>query len=270
MERIMPMVRVVTPGSVYDRHPSIDAFEDELLNRLGWAIRGIDENVYWANYNIKQLKINAKAAVNEKPDVIIASGSMAATILQSLTTKIPIIQALGGCIPHNKKKNLTGFQITEEKTAQEQLDMLTTKKVTVLYDPTNEPFLDKTYEKLEKQAIKAGKTLFPQKVSSPADLKQIQIEDGSSFMLLPNAMYYNHCADIAKIVERKRVPAVYPEREYLLYTHPLQKGVRVHGHHVPIAYRHTAILVDNILRQILSKTFKMKLPDFQEAPRDHF
>jgi hypothetical protein len=43
----MPMVRVVTPGCVDDKHPSIDAFEDELLNILGWETRGIDENVYW-------------------------------------------------------------------------------------------------------------------------------------------------------------------------------------------------------------------------------
>jgi ABC-type uncharacterized transport system substrate-binding protein len=265
----MPMVRVVTPGCVDDKHPSIDAFEDELLNILGWETRGIDENVYWGNYDHQQLKVNAKAAVDEMPDVIVASGAMAATILQGLTTKIPIIQGIGGCIPSNKKKNLTGFEISELKTAQEQLKSLSTKKVTVLYDPTNAPFFNKTYEKLERLAKELGKTLFPQRVSHPGNLKKIHIEVDSSFMLLPNAMYYNHCAEIAKVVEKSRVTAVYPEREYLL-AHPLRKGLSVHGHHVPITYRHAAAYVDSILRKKLSRTFKMDLPDFQEAPKDHY
>jgi hypothetical protein len=82
-------------------------------------------------------------------------------------------------------------------------------------------------------------------------------------------MYYNHCADIRAVVEKSGVPAFYPEREYLGYTHPIKKGVRVHGHHIPITYRHTANYVDSILRKILGKTFKVKdLPGFQEAQKD--
>jgi hypothetical protein len=266
----MPTVRFVTPGDVHDKHLSLDAFEDELLHRLGWEQKGIDYNVLWAENNNKHLRVNAQAAVDEAKRavdgaaVIVASGSMAAEILQRMTKTIPIIQGAGGRIPANKKNNLTGFHIDALYTAQYHLDHLPTKTVTILWDDTNEPS-----KEVRKKLKPKGKNLNFQQISDPAKLPDLDIDKTGGFMLLPNAMYYNHCEVIRDVVEASGVDAFYPEREYLGYTHPIKKKVRVHGHHIPITYRHAARYVDSIVRKILGKSFKVKdLPDFEEAPKD--
>src|SRR5262245_56924997 len=96
----MRKVRVVTPAAQSDKHKSLDAFEDELFNQLEWQGK-LDYGVYWANNDNTQLATNAHDAALEvpAPDVIVAAGSMAAELLQTETTTIAVVQALGGRIP---------------------------------------------------------------------------------------------------------------------------------------------------------------------------
>ena len=70
-------------------------------------------------------------------------------------------------------------------------------------------------------------------------------------MLIPNAMFYNHCDDIAAYVDGQSVGGTpvsvfYPEREYKK-AHTHTATVKVWGYNIPLTYRLAAQYVDKIL-----------------------
>jgi ABC transporter substrate binding protein len=268
----MPKVRVVTPAAESDKHKSLDAFENELFNQLDWQGK-LDYKVYWSNNDNTQLDGNALNAKNDAPDVIVASGSMAAELLQGRTTTIPVIQAIGGRIPTNlvdtANRNLTGFHIDAQTTCRDQLDQLLALMpagvVTILWDPTNQPVSTdiKNYITTNYAAqIAAGRINFFAAADPSVLPKYTDLSD--RFMLIPSAMFYNNCQLIARAVERKAIPARYPEREYKK-AHINKAGRKVYGHSVPMTYRRVARYVDRILDGEIAIG---SLPVFDEAARD--
>ncbi|MBV8746788.1 MAG: hypothetical protein JO134_17255 [Xanthobacteraceae bacterium] len=187
-----------------------------------------------------------------QPAVIVAAGTLAATIVQDLTIKksltgtIPIILAVGGSIPSNRQQNLTGFIIDAVGTAQSQLALMN-GPVAVLFDDTPGNPSNNVYSQLDQTKI------IPLTARSPGALKTVKLPSGvNGFMLLPNAMFYNHCDDVVKIVDGKTasgggpLPIYYPETEYWA-EHKNKNGVNVLGHHVSLTYRMAATFVDSIL-----------------------
>ena len=95
----------------------------------------------------------------------------------------------------------------------------------------------------------------------------------TGFMLIPNAMYYNHCDDIAAYVEGKTtggafVSVYYPEREYKKAHSDatyIATYVKVYGFNIPLTYRRAAQYVDQILDGSLFPPF----PAFDSAVPDH-
>jgi putative tryptophan/tyrosine transport system substrate-binding protein len=60
---------------------------------------------------------------------------------------------------------------------------------------------------------------------------------------MPDAMFWNHRSTILALVERARLPAIYPEREYAD-----DGGLIAYGPNVPDAFYHAASYVDRILK----------------------
>lgn len=255
----LPVVRLVTPADPNKKHPSQDSFE-KLLKKLGGS--SIDYKAYYGKYDTKTLTDAANSAVTDaynavngvpsQSAVIVAAGTMAATILQDLTIQqnltgtISIVQAVGGSVPTNRQQNLTGFLIDALGTAQSQLALLNAP-VAVLFDDTPGSPSNNVYSQLDQTKV------IPLTARTPSDLTKVSLPAGvNGFMLLPNAMFFNHCDDVVKIVDGKTLagggplPIYYPEREYKkAHQHP--NGVKVLGHHVSMTYRLAATYVDSIL-----------------------
>jgi hypothetical protein len=268
---------LVTPAAPTDKkHPSQDAFEKLLKKLLGSSV---NYAVCYGKYDVPTLTQAANDAVTAaytaveagQPAVIVAAGTMAATILQDitinqgLTTTIPIIQAVGGSVPTNRQPNLTGFIIDAAGTAQAQLAALNAP-VAVLYDDTPGNPSNNIYGLLNQTKVTALTA------KTPDDLAKVTLPAGTNgFMLLPNAMFYNHCDDVVKIVDGKTVagggplPIYYPEREYKL-AHKNKSGVKVLGHHVALTYRLAATYVDSTLNGDL----QIPLPELAVAIPDQF
>ena len=87
---------------------------------------------------------------------------------------------------------------------------------------------------------------------------------GDAFMLIPNAIYYNSATEIGKAVQKKDVPAIYPEREYRK-GHTDKNKAKVHGHQIPFTFRLAARIVDKIANGKLILGF---LDPIKEADQD--
>jgi hypothetical protein len=268
----LPKVSVVTPTDKVT--PSIDAFESRLTGYYGLK-KGvdIDYNVYAAGDDYDDLDNKAKNAVDgfaaTDTGVLVACGSAAAGYLINRTTTIPIVLAAGGDLPSPRPRNLTGFTIEGLATAKRHLKKLKVKlslrDVTIVYDRKNP---------VSKQIFD---TLVPDPISTPS-IKQLRISAASQFatdnprtegvMVIPNAMYYKHCQDVADMLDRN-MDAIkwvyYPERQF---KNKHQQGhrpkVKVDGHDIQAAFSAAA---DYVFR-ILQKTMDVAGTDFQTAPTD--
>ena len=230
----MPVVNLVTPAAAADSHTAIDAFVDEFQNILGGTctllhcrsgntgLGGPGGAVYRAVHDPAMLD----PAVT--PKVIVTSGSMATDLVRTEVANvvavggaeraatIAIVQGVGGNDYGSMYDNVTGFQISVLQTSVQQL--ATTPAggtVSILYDDTDAtsvPVHDYLYTN------PAGRNLY---FYSQADLiADPTIIDNSTFMLIPNAGFYNaRVAITTAVYSRLSVPAhnvtaEYPEREY--------------------------------------------------------
>jgi hypothetical protein len=268
-----PVVRLVTPTDPGDaRHSSLDAFEHELKTVLRWDNTKADYKPYYGRYNQGTLTTVAQTAVDEaqaaidagERAVIVAAGTMATTILQGKTPTIPIIQAAGGRIPA-AQNNVTGFHIDALGVAQYHLDNVNSQNVTILFDDTNDPSNPSLWVYNHLQAKGKNITPLPIKFSNPNGLKTLPVGSRkTSFMLIPNAMYYNHLDDIRAYVDGNVASIYYPEREYKK-AHTNIVGVKLHGHNIQLTYRWAANYVESILNGSVAVP---KLPPFREAIPD--
>jgi hypothetical protein len=253
-----PVVRLVTPADKSDaKHASRDAFEKLIKKLYGTKI---DYQPCYGKYDIATLTTVATQAVKDadaasatQKVVIVTAGAMATTIVLGLTPTIPIIQAFGEnpTIPPNRT-NVTGFKIDAAKTAQDQLALLT-GPVVVLYDDTPDPNNPSNYIYSQLPAAKLAPPITARTPLALKHLSPAKLLGANGFMLIPNAMFYNHCDDIANFVDGKKaadgitpLPIFYPEHEYK-DAHTTKTGVRVLGHHARLTYRNAAVYVDDIL-----------------------
>jgi hypothetical protein len=270
----LPKVSVVTP-TVEDT-PSIDAFASRLTGYYGLK-KGLDINyqVYAAGDDYGDLDNEAKRAVEDfaatDTGVLVACGSAAAEYLKNRTQTIPIVLAAGGEPPSGPRpRNLTGFTIEGLATAKRHLKKLLVKlgvkDVTIVYDREN-PVSKKIFD-----------TLVPDPISTPS-IKQLRIRAASQFdtenprtegvMVIPNAMYYKHYKDVAKMLGRNMDVikwVYYPERQF---KNEHQQGhrvkVKVDGHDIQAAFSAAADYVFHILQN----TMDVPGTGFQPAPPDN-
>jgi hypothetical protein len=250
-------VRVVTPSVA--NTPSLAAFYNELVTVNGYAG---NYNVYPAGDTNTNLQTQVNLALQlPLPDLFVAAGTMAATLLQNGTTTVPIIQAAGAKIPDNAKSNMTGFYLDGLAVAQYHVDNLAEQDITVLYDNTNDP---SNY--IRTNLNPNGKTLTDLVITSPGGLTG---EDGTKFkkgfMLIPNAMYFHHAPDVAKMVERHGSvnKIYYPEVEFKNAHTPVWKNkANVYGHNIPATFTAAA----DLAYAILTGTYAgQPLPQFSVA-----
>jgi hypothetical protein len=285
----VPIVRFVTPAAAPapgSSYAGIKAFADKLQS-LGYAY---DPRYAGSNTNLGP---TATAAVNDAPmldptmtpKVIVTGGSMATEKVRSAVkavidkggtagtaaATIAIVQGMGGTDYGNTYNNITGFHIDVLKTCIHQLHLIAAgAKVSILYDSsddTSKPVHDYLQANTDRKTLH-----FYSKTDLAGDSTII---DGSTFMLIPNADFYNDRATIVGLVEgrlsdaTKNVYAIYPEREYqeehAKHGMGSKTRITVHGHHVKHTYRDAADLTGRILR---NEVHVGTLPKMVEAKTD--
>jgi len=273
-----PVVRLVTPAHPGDqKHDSRDAFEKQLLDTDGWRHK-IDYQAYYGRYDQPTLQTMAQNAVTDaqaavaanQPAVIVTAGTMATVMVQNQTqgSTIVVIQAAGGAIT-TPQTNVTGFTINALAIANYHLSNVGSNEVTVLYDDSPDPNPSLyVFEHLQSNGKQI--TPLPIRFSNPNGLKTLSAGSlKGGFMLLPNAMYYNHLDDIVKYVDGKTVGGnpvsiYYPELEYKKAHTNSTTNVYVYGHDIPNTYVQAAGYVDQVLKGTMSVQ-QMNLPPIQEA-----
>jgi len=255
----MPKVRVVTPTD--PKTDSIKAFHHRLTHGPCSQVT-FDYRVYSAADNSDNLDDMAGYAVGDAPNVLVACGWMAAQALLNTGTSLPVVMAAGGYIPNSPPANLTGFKLNGTDVANHQLAHIQASDVTVLYDDTN----DASIEIVNNLTAVSGKTVHLLPIHDRSKFAQQNVTtDG--FLVIPNAMYYDHCAEIVAMVDNNAsVRAIYyPEREYKAISGN-QGKVKVYGHHIQNTFRKAADLVCTIV----SPGFKISaLPPVADADVDN-
>jgi len=74
-------------------------------------------------------------------------------------------------------------------------------------------------------------------------LRQAVFSGGSAVIVVGSGMFWNYRQDIVSLVNKARLPAIYPEREYAD-----DGGLMVYGANVPDNFRRAAEYVDRILK----------------------
>jgi hypothetical protein len=203
------------------------------------------------------------------PKVIVTGGSMATEAVQTAVANavaaggaagaaaatIAIVQGVGGTYYDNSTStynNTTGFHISVLQTCIDHLHLIAAgEEVSILYDSTDAtsvPVYIYLGHNMDRKTL-----IFYSKTDLAGDPTII---DNSTFMLIPNADFYNDRVAIVGFVQGRlgtasnNVYAIYPEREYKVQ-HGLgshQKRITVHGHDVTQIYKDAARLTGRILR----------------------
>jgi putative tryptophan/tyrosine transport system substrate-binding protein len=193
-------------------------------------------------------------------DVILADGE-AVRVAMAATKQIPIVMgggpggdpvALGIAASLARPGgNVTGTYPMQAALSAKRLEILQLafpqiSTVAVLLRPSNS-----TADDLFREVVRAGQSLALTKVARiEADtpealgaLPSTAFADFSAVMVLPDAMFWNHRREILALVDAARLPAIYPEREYVE-----DGGLMAYGANIPYNFRRAAGYVDRILK----------------------
>jgi ABC-type uncharacterized transport system substrate-binding protein len=254
----IPHVGVLTPAA------SADAVMMRVL-RSGFHDLGYVEgktiilDFACADGDLGRMPALADGLVRKKVDVIVTDGGLPANLAaHAATTTIPIVAAVltepvddrfARSLPH-PGGNLTGFILTVFETSDKRLELLKTAFPTV-----------------RKVALvwKKGSSgpLYAESVARAASSLNIQVEsfvvDGvddmargfnaaaasgaDGLMTFPDGVFFNHREEIVRLVVASKLPAIYPEREYVE-----AGGLMSYGTVAAENFRNAARYVDRILK----------------------
>jgi putative tryptophan/tyrosine transport system substrate-binding protein len=203
-------------------------------------------------------------------DIIVTDSQRAAQIARETTRTIPIVMATAGVDPvgaglaaslAHPGGNATGFSGFGAELSGKRLQLLKEafppiSRVAVLRQPTSPLVLLQT---TEKAARDLGLQLSPIVVVIPGEIPagfEAAVEaSAEALVVLPDAMFWNERARIVTLAAKYRIPAIYPEREYVD-----DGGLLSYGPSVLENFRLAAGYVDKILKGAKPGDLPIQLP----------
>jgi len=146
--------------------------------------------------------------------------------------------------------NITGMTLGRIEQTGKRLQLLRQafagiERVAVLFDL--EGLTGQLSLRITEDAAKAmGITISPVAASNPDELRALEptrLLGADGFLVLPDAMFWNHRMTIVTLANAARVPSLYPEREYAD-----DGGLIAYGPNIPDSFRRAAGYVARILR----------------------
>jgi putative ABC transport system substrate-binding protein len=203
-------------------------------------------------------------------DVIVTDTQRAAQIAREATRTIPIVAATFGADPveaglakslAHPGGNVTGFSGFGAELSGKRLQLLKEtfppiSRIAVLRQPASPPVLLQT---TEEAARRLGLQISPIAVGIPGEILagfETAIGGGAeAVVVLPDAMFWNERARIVALAATYRMPAIYPEREYVD-----DGGLLSYGANVLENFRLAAGYVDKILKGAKPGDLPIQLP----------
>jgi putative ABC transport system substrate-binding protein len=224
----------------------------------------------------EQLPVRARELVALKPDVILASTTVAAIALQRESRAIPIVfeavsDPVGAGLVTNLARpgaNITGLLTYEDTLAGKWLAMLKEvaprlERVALVANPKTSPF-----DYFVRAARMVAPSLAVEIISSPVE-SGLDIEKAIAslagmmncgFALTPDSTTFTHLDLIIALAARHRVPAVYFEKRFVSAGGLMSYGVDLAAH-----FGQAAAYVDRILRGAKPADLPVQAPTKFEA-----
>jgi putative ABC transport system substrate-binding protein len=233
------------------------AFRQE-LTRLGHVEgRTIVLEFRSAGGDFSQVPTLATELVRLPVDVIVTDGAPAAVAAKSATSVIPIVMATVGDpvtqgIVDNLARpsgNITGFTLLSIELSAKRLEMLKEivpgmRRVGVLWNPLNS---GPQYATTEEAARALGLTLESGEAQSrgtvPEAIGILRQRNVSALVVLPDGLFWNERVAVVIHATAARLPAIFPEREYVDVG-----GLLAYGPNVAANFRGAAGYVDRIIK----------------------
>jgi putative ABC transport system substrate-binding protein len=254
----VPRIGIVTLASGPST-PMLEAFGRGLQD-LGYVVgENIALEYRFAAGKVERLAELAASLVQLPVDIIVTEGNAAAQAAKEATSTIPIVMGVvgdpiqGGLVTSLARPsgNLTGLTLLAPELSAKRVEILKealphVARVGVLWNPSNLNAHDAL-----RQAVAAaqllGMQLRPLAVDDPEGLREAfrtMAEEGAEALLtLGDAMFWNHRAQITALALEKRLPGLFPERDYVD-----EGGLMAYGPNALESFRRAAGYVDKIVK----------------------
>ena len=228
----VPRVGYLNPGSSSDpaRQQRLEAFRQG-LRELGYVEgQNIAIESRWADGKYDRYPALAADLVRSNVDVIVAGGGAATQAAQQATKTIPIVMSavidpLGsGLVPSLARPggNVTGISMMAPDLIGKQFQVLKevvpkVSRVALLWNPAN-PGSAPQLREAEAAARALGVRLQPLEARVPQEIDAafaaMTKERAGALIVLADAMFGNQRRQISDLAAKRRLPAVYAQREY--------------------------------------------------------
>jgi putative ABC transport system substrate-binding protein len=233
----------------------------EGLQKLGWVEgRNLQIDYRWATPDVVRMQEFAKELVALKPDLILASSTLATRLLIQETRTIPIVFANivdpvgSGFIASMAKPggNVTGFINLEASITGKYIELLKeiapgVARVTIFYNPTTATYAEIYLNPFKVAAATFGVQPIVAPIRDMAELETVIAaqahEPNGALMAMPDSFNTAYSAEIAALAARYRLPAIHVLRQFAR-----QGGLMSYGNDIADNYRRAAGYVDRILK----------------------
>lgn len=250
------LIGVLTPAET-DATPIFAAFR-RALSLLGYVEgRTIRLEFRFGKGNPTALPGLAAELVSLPVDVLVTDSMGAALAAFGATRSIPIVMGTSidpveaGLVASIARPggNVTGLTIRGTDLAAKRMQLLKQAYPAIghmigLANGSN-PGSQSVLRASEKVAANVGVRLTSLFVQTPQELRALRPESlngGDGIITFPDAMLWNHRAAIIALAAAARVPAIYPERDFV------DGGLIAYGPSIPDSFRKAAGYVDRILK----------------------
>ena len=239
----------------------IGAFREEFA-KLGWAEgRNVTIDYRWTvPENAEAVQRFASEIIASQPDVILTQNTPNTAALSRLTRTIPIVFATAsdpvgsGFVAGYARPggNVTGFTVNEPELAGKWLELLRelaprTRRVALLFNPATAPYYEYYLKPFKAAAASFGVEGIAAPVRDRSEFEPVIAaqarEPDSGLVGIPDSFLNVNRAEIASLMARHRVPAVYPFRFFAEIG-----GLATYGNDFLDNFRRAAAYVDRILK----------------------
>ena len=255
----VPRIGILISGSASGTMNRIDAFR-EGLRELGYVERqSVALEIRWAEGKRERLPALADELLRLKTDCIVTGSSPATQATKKAITTIPIVMAndddpvAEGHVVSLARPggNITGLASIYTELMGKRLELLRevvpkASRVAVLFRAAN-PANVRRFKETEGVARAMGVALQPLEVQSASDfdsaLRAASTGRATALIVFADALTNSHRTQIVELAARNRLPAIYPEPEFVP-----AGGLMSYAPNVPDQFRRAAIYVDKILK----------------------
>jgi len=254
----VPRVGILTAARPGQRPSPLSAFISG-LSELGYTDgRNITLEFRFAAGDYSVFPTLAAELVDLPVDIIVVDGGSAVGPAMAATKTIPIVIATAGdpvalgfvASLARPGGNVTGFSLVSIELNLKRLDILkqafpTAPAVTVVFNSQNTTAVagaQAIVEAAEKVGLKANLLELPT-VEAIRRISPETVDRTAPALVIPDAMFWNNRGLLMELLAARKVPAIYPEREYAD-----DGGIMAYGPNVPDNFRRAAGYVDRILK----------------------